>query len=264
MDSMGGGRVLRPSPCGGISYRLAGMGPPNVGDCDANHEIPSRECRSRGCCAAARPGWMATTCTQPHHSVCDPCQRGLLSHTPYNRTEPGVARSLHRCASLRALFVMGLGRRRARWCGANGDCGRHGRRHLDDGKRCLGREMAQCELWRVGRDNAEGFKSSIPASKSPSHHQTPKMSRCGKFHLATPSHRQASSSVGRSAAPARTTAFIRVIGTRKMLCNAQLVSAREIRVRLQGLFLTAIVVALVRRRLRMIDRAVIQTSSHNR
>ena len=33
---------------------------------------------------------------------------------------------------------------------------------------------------------------------------------------------------------------------RKMLCNAQLVNAREIRGRLQGLFLTAIVVALVR------------------
>ncbi len=32
----------------------------------------------------------------------------------------------------------------------------------------------------------------------------------------------------------------------KILCTAQLVSAREIRVRRQGLFLTAIVVALVR------------------
>ena len=90
--------------------------------------------------------------------------------------EPGVARPLHRCASLRALFVMGLGRRRARWCGANGDCDCYGRWYLDDGKRCLGSKMAQRKLWRIGRDNAEGFRSSIPAAKPHCRQQRPKKS----------------------------------------------------------------------------------------
>jgi hypothetical protein len=143
MDTLGGRRVLRLPRCGGIPHRLAGMGPPNVGDCDANHEISSREWRSRGCRAAARPSGMTTTFTQPYHSVCNPCQRGLLSHTPHDRTEPGVARHIHRCASLRAVFVVGIGRRRARRCGAEGDRDCVDRWYLDDGDRCLGSEMAQ-------------------------------------------------------------------------------------------------------------------------
>ena len=153
MDSLGGRRVLRLPHCGGIPHRLAVMGPPNVGDCGANRDISSRECRSRRCRAAARPSGMATAYTQPRYSVCDTCQRDLLSHTPHDRTKPGVARHLHRRASLRALFVVGLGRRRARRCGANGDCDCLDRWYLDDGERCLGSEMAQQrKLWRVARD----------------------------------------------------------------------------------------------------------------
>jgi len=162
MDPLGGRRVLRLPRVGGIRHRLAGMGSSNVGDRDANREISSRECRSRGYRAAARQSGMATTCTQPCHPGCDPGQRGLLSHTPHDRAEPGVARRLHRCASLRALFVVGLDRRCARRRGANGDCDRRGRWYFDDGGRCAGSEMAQRpKLWWVA-------VTSPPCAQSPS------------------------------------------------------------------------------------------------
>jgi hypothetical protein len=143
MDSLGGRPVLRVPCCGRIPHRLAAMGPPNVGDCDANHEISSRECRSRGCRAAARPSGMAATCTQPRHSVCNSYQCSLLSHTPHDRTGPGVAGHLHGCTPVRALFVMGLDRRRARWCDPNSDNHCLGRWYLNDGERCLSSKMAQ-------------------------------------------------------------------------------------------------------------------------
>jgi hypothetical protein len=159
MDPLGGRRVLRMPRCRGVPHRLAGMGSPNVGDCDANHESSSCECSSRTCRAAACPSGMAAACAQPRHSVRDPCQRDLLSHTPHDRTEPSVAGRLHRCASLRALLVLGLGRLRPRRCAPDGDCHCLGHWYFDDGEYCLVSQMAQqSNLWRVASiDSDRGY-----------------------------------------------------------------------------------------------------------
>src|SRR5258708_5600040 len=94
-------------------HRLAGVGAPDAGHCDGNDGIPDREFGSRGCRASARPSGMATTCTKPCDSVCDPCQRGLLSHIrrgPWWAPRTAIATGLVGGTLLMAGVVVG-----ARW-----------------------------------------------------------------------------------------------------------------------------------------------------
>lgn len=157
MDALDSSCVLRPPCGGGIPYRLAGVGPDDVRDCDANHKVPNYQFCSCGCRATAGPSGMETTLTQPRHPLCNVYQRGLFSHPSHHCTEPRVARSLHRHASLPALFLVCTCRRCARWCAANNDCCCRCRWYAAHGERRLGREVAQChKLWRVALEVEAG------------------------------------------------------------------------------------------------------------
>src|SRR4051794_8628182 len=103
MDPVDGGRLLHATPCGGISHGLAGLGARDAGDHNAHHNVPNCECSSCDCGTAACSRRMATTCTQPPHSIRDSCQCALLSHTPHCCAAQGIARHLHRCASVSAV-----------------------------------------------------------------------------------------------------------------------------------------------------------------
>jgi Phospholipid methyltransferase len=127
------------------------MGSSNVGDCDAHCDVC--DCEHSSCplrVSTCSSSWLPATGAQPR-----PLRPWSMqsSFTYCQRSSKAGFRQVYCCAPLCAPFFVGPSWSSVRRCGPFGDHDCHGRRHIDDGERCVGCEMVQqCYVgWRVQR-----------------------------------------------------------------------------------------------------------------
>ena len=146
MDTLGcRGSLLSPR-VGGVLYRLATLGSREFGHRNADRAVSFHERRACGCSRNSCKLRLETPYAQPDHSSRDSGQRDLLPYTAHDCAAPTVPWRLYCCASLPALFLVGIRGSEARWCSQTRDCRSSYTWHADDDLRRSGGEMVVLDL----------------------------------------------------------------------------------------------------------------------